>query len=225
MKIKLFTIPNLITLLNLLSGCLAAFFAFRGQLQIAFWLVCASAVFDFLDGFAARLLKAYSPVGKQLDSLADMISFGFVPSVFLMEMYQSSGGSGYWSWAMFLLAAFSALRLAKFNVDESQTEEFRGLPTPACTLLVCSAGYLQASGNLQLPGWLLLSSMAVLCALLICDIRMFSFKHVKKFSLPSIFICASGFAIGFFDMAAVPVVVIAYILISTVRHFTMKAAS
>lgn len=224
MKIKLFTIPNFITLLNLLCGCLAAYMAFRGDLQSAFYLVCAAAVFDFLDGFAARLLKAYSPVGKELDSLADMISFGLAPSAVLLEMFQSAGGSGHWSLAMFLLAAFSALRLAKFNVDESQTDEFRGMPTPACALFVVSLGWLAASGvGPAWNPWWLMGVMGLLCVLLVCNVRMFSFKFHswgwRENALRYVFFALSVAALCILKIAAVPFIIGGYVLVSTVRHF------
>ncbi len=229
MKIKLFTIPNMITLLNLLAGCIAVFYAFRGDLQVAFYLICLAAVFDFLDGFAARALKAYSAVGKELDSLADMISFGFAPAAILLEMFQMSGGTGFWGWSMFLLAAFSALRLAKFNIDESQTDEFRGLPTPACTLLVASLGFLYAGDGMyaSLGIWPLAGLLALLCFLLVCNIRMFSLKFhswgLRENMLRYIFLAVSVALLALLQVAAVPVIILGYILVSTVRHFVIRA--
>lgn len=123
-------IPNMITLCNLLSGILGVIFALKGDAGNAFKFMLLSAVFDFCDGFAARLLKVVSPVGKELDSLADVVSFGVLPSVML---YSLSG-----SYFPLLIAAFSAYRLAVFNLDESQGHSFKGLPTPACALL-CGA--------------------------------------------------------------------------------------
>lgn len=107
MKIKLFTIPNILTLCNLLSGCAAAVFALCvNDLQWAFWCVVVAAVFDFLDGFVARLLKSHSAIGKELDSLADMVSFGFAPAAVLYTMYAMTGGSDVWGFAVFVVAGF-----------------------------------------------------------------------------------------------------------------------
>ena len=128
-------IPNAITSLNLFSGCIATVYAFQGAWLTAALFVALAAVFDFLDGFAARLLKAYSPMGKELDSLADVVSFGLAPSMmvysFLSDQIQSTGNPPILAWTAFLLPVFSALRLAKFNLDERQKESFIGLPTPA----------------------------------------------------------------------------------------------
>ena len=137
-------IPNTITCCNLLSGCVAAMFAFEGMYPIAFAFIIAGAVFDFFDGLTARALKVSSPIGKELDSLADVITFGFAPGAMVyswldecVDSQLSSLGCQLTSilpFTAFLLVAFSALRLAKFNVDERQTSSFIGLPTPANAL-------------------------------------------------------------------------------------------
>ncbi len=221
MKIKMFTIPNMITLLNLLCGCLAAMYAFQGDLQIAFLLVAAAAVFDFLDGFAARLLRQYSEIGKQLDSLADVVSFGVAPSAVLLSMFQTSGGTGSLGWAVFLLAGFSALRLARFNIDETQTDEFRGMPTPACALLVTSCGYLYASGLYAIQPWMTLAATAVLCFLLVCPLRMFSLKFhswgLRENALRYGFAAASLSTLILLGITAVPFIFIGYVVVSAMR--------
>lgn len=138
-------LPNVITLLNLLCGVWAIHALYTGQTQDAIILIATAAVFDFFDGFAARLLKAASPIGKDLDSLADMVSFGVFPGLLLVAQIrtQSMGmGSGFWTehihFLGYLIPAASALRLAKFNNDARQSQEFIGLPTPANTLLICA---------------------------------------------------------------------------------------
>ncbi|MBQ9475256.1 MAG: CDP-diacylglycerol--serine O-phosphatidyltransferase [Bacteroidales bacterium] len=180
------SIPNAITCLNLLCGSAGVIFACNSRIDTAFILMLAAAVCDFLDGFAARALKAYSDIGKELDSLADVVSFGLLPSVMLhviMEEYHF--GSSIWCWTPLLIAAFSALRLAKFNLDERQHFSFLGLPTPACAMLCGSLAYYVAntpgsflaiwcSGDVFIP---LLS--AAMCALLVCEIPFFSFKLSK----------------------------------------------
>ena len=112
MKLRLFTFPNILTLCNLLSGCAAVIFALCiNDLEQAFWCVLVAAVFDFLDGFAACLMEVSSPVGKELDSLADMISFGLAPASILYSIYVATGGDELSGFAVFILVAFSALRL------------------------------------------------------------------------------------------------------------------
>ena len=150
MKIKLFTIPNFITLANLLCGCGSILSSLvLGDFKLAFAFVVASAVCDFFDGFTARLLKQYSDIGVQLDSLADMVSFGVAPSAAMYAFAAQSGATLFTlpSWVVttlvfvpFIMAAFSALRLAKFNIDDTQHERFSGLPTPANAMFGLSFG-------------------------------------------------------------------------------------
>lgn len=222
MKIRLFTIPNFITLLNLFAGCAAIVFALRfDDIQISFYFIALAAIFDFLDGMAARLLKSYSEVGKQLDSLADLVSFGVAPSAVLFSMCQSMGGVDYYPYFVFVLALFSALRLAKFNIDERQSEEFIGLPTPACALLVSSAGYLMAAGIYRIAPVYILSAAAVLSFLLISNIPMFSLKF-KNFrfrdnALRYIFMILSLASLVMWKITAIPFIIIGYIMVSSLR--------
>ena len=149
MKQLLSGLPNMVTLLNLLFGCVAVVFALRGEALPAGYCIFFAAVCDFFDGFLARLLKAYSDIGKQLDSLADLVSFGVAPAAMLfyeMNMALSNklaGDMSTFGWELlaffpFIVALFSALRLAKFNVDTRQGDQFLGLPTPANALLIAS---------------------------------------------------------------------------------------
>ena len=142
-------IPNFITCLNLFCGCLAVVFALRGWLGFAVYLVIVAAILDFCDGLAARLLKAYSPLGKELDSLADLISFGLAPAVMMhyeftqVLRHKISFGLDSIPWELysffpFIFVVAAALRLAKFNTDTRQSEQFMGLPTPASALFVCA---------------------------------------------------------------------------------------
>jgi len=124
-------IPNSITCLNLFSGCVAVFLAFKGNYEGAIIAILLAAVFDFFDGFAARLLKAYSPMGKELDSLADMVSFGVAPGAIVFSLLSETNVCEWLPFLAFLIPVFSGLRLAKFNIDERQTTSFIGLPTPA----------------------------------------------------------------------------------------------
>ena len=177
-------IPNTITSMNLLCGALGVIFTFQGALDIAFYLMLAAALCDFLDGFAARLLNAYSPVGKELDSLADLISFGLLPSLMLHRRLVEGGVTGFCSYIPLVICVFSALRLAKFNVDDRQSENFLGLPTPACAMWCGSLIYAADHGVMSMAGLLhdtMLIPIAsiVLALLLVSEIPMFSFK-IKK---------------------------------------------
>ena len=177
-------IPNTITSMNLLCGVLGVIFTFQGALNIAFFLMLAAAVCDFLDGFAARLLKAYSPMGKELDSLADLISFGLLPSLMLHRRLVEGGMTGFWIYIPLIICLFSALRLAKFNVDDRQDENFLGLPTPACAMWCGSLIYAADHGVMSMANtlhdtYLIPVASVVLALLLVSEIPMFSFK-IKK---------------------------------------------
>lgn len=185
------SIPNFITSLNLLCGVLAVTFSFRGEEIWAVYCVLASALFDFLDGFSARLLKAYSPMGKELDSLADLISFGMVPAVLIMNRYERilgvvNDGNAFQTTLSFLsyfpliIVLFSALRLAKFNIDTRQSSGFIGLPTPANALLIIGLIHFTNVNTIfetieyNLWFWPFLS--LILSILLVAEIPMFSLK-------------------------------------------------
>ena len=178
-------IPNTITCCNLLSGCVAAMYAFEGAYPLAFAFIIAGAVFDFFDGLTARALKVSSPIGKELDSLADVITFGFAPAAMVFSWLRECADVNLdmlpafvMPFAAFLLAAFSALRLVKFNVDERQTSSFIGLPTPANALFW--GGLILASHDIMVVnpyGWMLVVALVVLFSyLLIAEIPMFSLK-------------------------------------------------
>lgn len=181
-------IPNSITCLNLLSGCFACIFAFQGQYDWVALCIGLSALFDFLDGMAARLLHAYSPLGKELDSLADLISFGLAPGLMVMHLmaYNSTfhGMAEYQSWwalSALLIPVFSALRLAKFNIDTRQTTSFIGLPVPANALFWI--GICQAVLRMESPvcGYAIVAQVIIFSLLLVSEIPMFSlkFKNLK----------------------------------------------
>lgn len=171
-------IPNAITSLNLLCGVIGIVLYFKNN-DLAFAAMLAAVVFDFCDGLAARLLDAYSPEGKELDSLADMVSFGVLPAVMMAGMadYLYQGGPWRWLCALpLLLAVFSALRLAKFNLDERQHGSFIGLPTPA-SALICGSLCCIVPDNT--PFWVIIAVSAVLCWMLVCNLPMFSLKFGK----------------------------------------------
>ncbi len=181
-------IPNAITSCNLISGCIATIFALQGNPNMALLWIVTGAVFDFFDGMSARLLGVSSPIGKELDSLADCITFGFAPAAILFnELHLTSCPdilkefSSVIPYTAFIMAAFSALRLAKFNLDERQSMGFIGLPTPA-NALFWSAFIIGFADKLEATPYgmpVLLLMMAVSCSLLIAEIPMFAlkFKH------------------------------------------------
>ena len=195
-------IPNTITSMNLLCGALGVIFTFQGALHIAFYLMLAAAVCDFFDGFAARLLKAYSPMGKELDSLADLVSFGLLPSMMFHRRLVEGGMTGFVAYIPLIICVFSALRLAKFNVDDRQTENFLGLPTPACAMwcgsLVFAADHgVMSMANLLHDTYLIPIASVLLALLLVSEIPMFSFKIKKGSPYNRIRICFVGM-IAFF---------------------------
>ena len=176
-------LPNTITCLNLLSGSVAVILAFRDDFDMALAMIVLAAVFDFLDGLAARLLHAYSDIGKELDSLADTVSFGLAPSLILYNYLAgfTSGIHPYVCYIPLLIAAFSALRLAKFNLDTRQSESFLGLPVPASALFAASlaafAGHYKYIANTFLANnWAIPAVSVILCALLVSELPMFSMK-------------------------------------------------
>ena len=185
-------IPNTVTSMNLFSGILGVIFCLQGNIFAAFVMMLAAMVFDFSDGLLARLLGAYSPLGKELDSLSDLVSFGVLPSLMLMEtMILHKDPSAVPSWRSWfylvpiLLAVFSAFRLAKFNLDERQTTSFLGLPTPAAALICASLCVFiektPASPLARWAGspWFLPAVALVLGILLVTEIPMFSLKFHK----------------------------------------------
>ena len=175
-------IPNTITSMNLLAGTLGVIFTFDGRMDLAFPMMIAAACFDFCDGLAARLLGAYSEIGKELDSLADMVSFGVLPSLMMYCMMDSECPTRF---IPLCIAVFSALRLAKFNVDEIQHSSFLGMPTPACAMICGSMVYCAASGGHPLlrlmfaSQWFAPVAAVLLSMLLVCRIPMFAMKFGK----------------------------------------------
>lgn len=184
MNIKKY-IPNTITCCNLLSGCVASVYAFLGVYPLAFTFIIAGAVFDFFDGLSARALKVSSPIGKELDSLADVITFGFAPATMVFSWLRECADAHLdmliafaMPFVAFLLVAFSALRLAKFNVDERQTSSFIGLPTPANALFWGALVIGSHDAIVGQPyGWVLVLGLVLLFSwLLVAEIPMFSLK-------------------------------------------------
>lgn len=180
-------IPNIITSVSLLCGAAGVIFAFSGRLDRAFYLMLAAAACDFLDGFAARLLHAYSPMGKELDSQADLVSFGVLPAMMLVNLKAAvSFGFPPIAWVPAILVLFTALRLARYNVEESGPQYFAGLPAPSCGLICGSLCYFisfEPASFLSLwvlNDWFIPALTVVLCALLVSRVPMFSAKFSLK---------------------------------------------
>lgn len=227
MKIKLFTIPNLLTLGSLLCGSFAAVSALvYGDLVLTFWFTVAAGVFDYSDGFVARLLKCPSAIGVQLDSLSDMISFGFVPAAVVFVLWNNALPADEAAWVRyggsvlcFLVAAFSALRLAKFNIDDTQHTEFCGLPTPANALFFVALGWMDAKTGFNQEGWVLLL-VPVMSWLLISPVRMFAFKFrnfaFKGNEIRYVFIALAVVLLAVMGIPAIPLIILLYIAVSAV---------
>ena len=221
-------IPNAITCANLFSGCIGVVFAFKGELEIAAYFVLLSGIFDFFDGMVARLLNVKSAIGKELDSLADMVSFGFLPGVIMFQLLKTSDySSEYLPYLGFIITVFSALRLAKFNIDERQTEEFIGLNTPMNTLFIVSLPFI-AKDYPEIIGSsvLLIAITAITSFLLVSEIKIFSLKFSNttwaKNKFKFIFLILSALLIAFLQFAAVPFVLVIYIVLS-IFHFRSGA--
>ena len=231
-------IPNALTCCNLFAGCVASVYAFWGDYKVAAYAVIVAAVFDFFDGFAARLLQAYSPIGKELDSLADDVSFGLAPGVTVYS-YLFGCPAVPWAWLPFVgffLSVFSALRLAKFNIDERQTTSFIGLPTPANAIFwmftVASLSHyhllLGRSGVLTM-----VIAVLVFSWLLVSEVPMFSLKFhdftMKNntvrylFLLLSLLFLVTAFVLPQCSvLLAFPIIILFYILLSIVHHIASK---
>ncbi|MGQ1890733.1 CDP-alcohol phosphatidyltransferase family protein [Thermophagus sp. OGC60D27] len=228
-------LPNTLTCLNLLLGTIGVFLALQGRPDLTAWCVLAAAVFDFSDGFAARLLKAYSDIGKELDSLADLISFGLAPAAAYMSLIHF-GMTKDWNidfWQMnsvgqglillpLILTVFSALRLAKFNIDTRQTESFLGLTTTATGMFSVSLVHLIYTRG---EGWNTLSSIyivlpliIVFCGLLVSEIPMFSLKFksfgIKGNELRYLLLLVGLAALLFLGVGGIAVTVLLYVLFS-----------
>ena len=171
--------------MNLLCGAIGVIYTFEGRPDIAFMLMLAAALCDFCDGLCARMMNAFSPIGKELDSLADLVSFGILPAMMMHGLVRESCGCHVLSFVPLLLAVFSALRLAKFNIDESQSDNFMGLATPACAMITGSfTYYIYVYPQSLMAGWpsnpfFIIFSTAILCALMVSRIPMFSMKFKK----------------------------------------------
>ena len=217
-------IPNALTCMNLFSGCIACVMAFHANFEMAMLFIVIGAVFDFFDGLAARLLHAYSNIGKDLDSLADDVSFGVAPALIVFSLFKEINYPDYLSflanwlpYAAFLIAIFSALRLAKFNNDTRQTTSFIGLPVPANALFWASL----IAGCKPIANYHPILTLALVCLfswLLVSEIPMFSlkFKNLswKDNKIAFIFVIISAILLITLKIAGFAAVIVWYILLS-----------
>lgn len=219
-------IPNTITCCNLISGCIATYFAFQGDYRTALLFIIIGAVFDFFDGMVARLLHVSSPIGKELDSLADDITFGFAPAAIIFSYLSALTANSQWPIAFlaFIMAAFSALRLAKFNLDERQALGFIGLPTPANALFWGALIGGLHGNQLYFEGieWCIIVGIFISSYLLISEIPMFALKFKtwgwKGNEIKYIFLltCIPMLFMGIFGLAAI---IAWYVILSAVNTY------
>lgn len=219
-------IPNTITCLNLLAGCVAVILSFHltetfgslSGIELAFICVGAAAVFDFCDGLAARVLKAYSEVGKQLDSLSDLVSFGVAPAMILFNLMSLANGGAIASYVALLIPIFGALRLARFNVDDRQTTTFIGLPIPANAIFwIGMSAWMASTGNY--PGDMAMILLVIgMSLLMVSPLKMFSLKF-KNLTLRDNFrryviILAAVLFVIFNGLAGLAWTILLYIILS-----------
>lgn len=230
-------IPNLLTLVNLLFGCLSIKAIFSNDLSLAAIFIGVAALFDLLDGLAARLLNATSGIGKELDSLADIVSFGVAPGFILWKLLQMSDlpeGLDFLQYIAFLVPLFSALRLAKFNLDDRQTESFLGLPVPANAIFIASlplvyeysAQEYQWVGDLIGNPWFLIAVILVFSLLLVSEVPLISLKF-KSFGWKGnqtrmVFLILSIILIIVLQYVAIPLIIIIYFVISVVEAYLLS---
>lgn len=235
-------VPNIITLLNLSSGLIALIYAFNTHYQMAFVWVCIGIFFDFWDGFFARLLKAQSPIGLQLDSLADMVTSGVVPGLVMFQVlagiadmqdeYNLSMDNFYLGilpFAGFIITLASCYRLAKFNVDTRQTESFIGLPTPANALFIMSLPVIQIHSDGDGMLFELLSNPFVLVGITLlsafmlnAEIPLFSLKvkyfNWEKNKIQFTFLILSILLLFFLQYTAIPLIILLYVIMSAISN-------
>lgn len=232
-------IPNLITLLNLFSGCIALVFALNKDFDLAFYFVCLGIFLDFFDGFFARLFKVSSPLGLQLDSLADMVTSGVVPGVVMYQMIANSSAFPtmnsdvvFYPFLGFIITLGSCYRLANFNIDTRQTDSFIGLPTPANALFILSLPLVLKYSDsiiileLLTNHWLLMVITLFSAYILNAEIPLFSLK-IKKFNITDnvlqiVFLSFSLLFLLFFEYLGIPMVIIFYVLLSVLNNTFLK---
>jgi CDP-diacylglycerol--serine O-phosphatidyltransferase len=238
-------IPNTITLLNLLAGLLALIHAFNGNYNEAFSLVCLGIFFDFWDGFFARIWKVQSPIGLQLDSLADMVTCGVVPGLMMFVLFQNIQEDstsvyylteeyfymGFVPYLGFLITLASCYRLANFNIDTRQTDSFIGLPTPANALVIMSIPMIQYANDFEglttvLYNPFVLLFITILSSYILnAEIPLFSLKIKEftwaKYKMQILFLIGSLLSFFILGFVAIPLIIISYVLVSVISNKMM----
>jgi CDP-diacylglycerol---serine O-phosphatidyltransferase len=220
-------LPNFLTCCNLISGCFGIVFLLEGRGVPAAYFVWASCIFDFFDGFAARMLKVSSPIGKELDSLADVVSFGVLPSMVMYKLIGAHASLESLPYLGFTIAAFSALRLAIFNIDTRQTDSFIGLNTPSNTLFITALPLLPPFITSWLfQDWLLVLITMVFSLLLVSPLEFFALKF-KNFTwtdnkLRFTFLLLAVLLLLIFSTAAIPLIILLYIGLSLLNRYLIK---
>ena len=229
MQIKKY-VPNTITLLNLFCGCIALVSISKGDFYGGFIFVCLGIFLDFFDGFFARLFKVSSPLGLQLDSLADMVTSGVVPGYVMYSMFAMMTDNVYVPFIGFVITLGACFRLANFNIDERQTDSFIGLPTPANALFFLSLPLIPKSIlviELFTNLWFLIVMSLLSAYIMNAEIPLFSLK-IKKLNfkdnmLPMVFLFLSVLLLLFFQISGIPLVILMYILLSIINNKFLKA--
>jgi CDP-diacylglycerol--serine O-phosphatidyltransferase len=238
-------IPNSITLLNLMCGCIALMFAFQQEFLLAFYFVCLGIFFDFFDGFFARLFKVQSELGLQLDSLADMVTSGVVPGVVMFQLLLKSFGEekvisvSSWDNSVmilpflgFIITLGSCYRLANFNIDTRQTDSFIGLPTPANTLFIMSLPLVLLNSDIDFitnalqNHWVLIGISILSAYIMNAEIPLFSLKikdfTFKKNALQILFLAVSIVLLLVFNYLGLPLIIIFYVMLSVITNLFSK---
>jgi CDP-diacylglycerol--serine O-phosphatidyltransferase len=231
-------IPNTLTSANLFCGCIAIVQISSGSLVVASLFILLGALFDFFDGMAARLLKVSSPIGAELDSLADVITFGVAPAYIAYHLLQSVSENPWLPYFAFLLAVFSAVRLAIFNVDTRQTSSFIGLPTPANALFWISivlSGWISLERmaimeinwhELVVKTWVLIPLILLMSYLLVAEIPLFSLKfknlNLKDNLFPIILVGSSFILFALMFFAAIPFILLLYLILSLIKNSSSR---
>lgn len=218
-------IPNTLTFLNVLVGAMGCYYALQKP-EWAIYFVLIAGIFDLLDGFMARILQASSALGKQLDSLADLVSFGVLPALALTAILEQSGYTGLWLWIPVFLVPFSALRLAKFNLSDDQHSSFRGLPTPANALMITALIY----SDLITIRWFDVAIVTALsCVLLVSSIRLLALKFSNWIWAGNewrfILIIAEMTGFIFLREKFLPFIIPVYIFISLIGNYIFTTVS
>jgi CDP-diacylglycerol--serine O-phosphatidyltransferase len=209
-------LPNFLTCCNLICGCLGLIFLWEDPHLETAYFVWAACIFDFFDGFAARLLKVSSPIGKELDSMADMVSFGALPSLFMYKLLQFESPFEYLPYIALLIAVCSALRLAIFNIDESQSDSFKGLPTPANALFITALPFLNYPVFDVLFSPVVLTIITIIFSgLLVSRFELFALKF-KNFTWADnkvrfTFLHLSVLLLAVMQFAAIPLIILLYV--------------